>query len=676
MMPTPLKAASLPLMCGIAGFAGLSDDALLKRMTDLMVHRGPDDEGFHHDGDVHLGHRRLAILDPEGTRQPLGIEPADACGRGRIWVAFNGEIYNHRPLRARLEALGHIFRHRGDTEVIPHAYARWGDDCLRHLNGMFGFALWDAERRRLLIARDRFGEKPVYYLQDGARLLFASEIKPLLAYSGYTPRLDPQALDGFLTLRYACHPDTFFAGIKKLPPGHLLTREADGRVEVRPWYTLDFDGDPRALPRGDAAVTEAYGALLEDSVRMRMEADVPLGAFLSGGIDSNAFTYFMTRHARQPVKTFTLGFGDAHDEVDRAQAFADTFGTDHRAIRFTADQLDLLPRVIWHLEEPIGDAMTVAWFYLLRFIKKEVTVGLIGGGSDEVLAGYVHHLALSLGEMARPVLPRALREGLIRRAVGQLPVGLLGRLFNYPAELGAKGRDRLADYLLHQETASGAYRALVPLFSEAEKAALYTADFQRQLGPEPRALATRMEALMDAGDGAFLDRLIRFDTRYYMSDFSLLTGDKNTMAHSFELRLPFLDPRLVALSARLPSRYKLRGLTDKWVLRAAMRPHLPKEITARPKQGFHVPVDRLLPGGLAGYVRATLTPEALRRRGVFRPEAVDALVGQLDRSGFVVGKQLMALVVFELWCQIFLDGAVGFEPSVVAEHRPPPNPHG
>ena len=662
-------------MCGIAGFAGFTDDALLRRMTDLMVHRGPDDEGFHHDGDVHLGHRRLIIVDPDGTRQPLTAAPADAKGRGPVTVIFNGEIYNHQPLRRRLEALGHVIRQRGDTAVLPHAYAQWGVGCLRSLNGMFGLALWDADRRRLVVARDRFGEKPLYYLQDGDRLLFASEIKPLLAYEGYTPALDPQAADAFLTLRYACHPDTFFQGIKKLPPGHVLIREADGAVTVQPWYTLDFDGDAEAMPRGEAEAVAQYGHLLEDSVRLRMMADVPLGSFLSGGVDSNAFTYFMTRHSDRPVKTFTLGFGGAHDEQDRARAFADQFGTEHTAVSFGADHLDLLPRVIWHLEEPIGDAMSVAWFHLLGFIKRDVTVGLIGGGSDEVLGGYVHHLALSLGEMARPLLPRPLRVGLIRRAVKLAPVGLLGRLFNYPAELGAKGRDRLADYLLHQDSASEAYRALVPLFSEGEKAQLYTEGFQRRLGPEPRALAQRMTALMDGDDDAFLRRLIRFDTRYYMSDFSLLTGDKNTMAHSFELRQPFLDHRLVGLSARLPTRYTLRigprGITDKWILRAAMAPHLPPSITARPKQGFHVPIDRLLPQGLGAYVRSVLTPEAIRRRGLIRPEAVETLLGQLDRSGFVVGKQLMALVVLELWCQIFLDGRFDFSPSVVDSHRPP-----
>ncbi|MFN3197150.1 MAG: asparagine synthase (glutamine-hydrolyzing) [Bradymonadia bacterium] len=667
-------------MCGIAGLAGFSDPtaarSLLERMTDAMLHRGPDDVGFHHDGDVHLGHRRLAIIDPEGTEQPLRVPAADARGRGPTWVVFNGEIYNHRALRQRLEGLGHIFRHRGDTEVIPHAYAQWGDDCLRYLNGMFGLAIWDPEARRLLIARDRFGEKPVYYLQDGPKLLFASEIKPLLAYEGYTPELDPQALDGFLTLRYACHPDTFFKGIKKLPPGHVLIRDRHGVVTVKPWYTLRFGGEDNALPRGDHAIAEAYGELLEDSVRLRMEADVPLGAFLSGGIDSNAFTYFMTRHSPHAVKTFTLGFGGAHDEVDRARAFADTFATEHRSVQFTADHLDVLPRVIWHLEEPIGDAMTVAWFHLLQFIKNEVTVGLIGGGSDEVLAGYVHHLVLSLGELTRPALPRALRAGLIRRAVSVLPVGLLGRLFRYPAELGQKGRERLVDYLLHQESPSGAYRALVPLFSEGEKSALYTDALQAQLGPEPRALARRMSDLMDSGDEAFLDRLVKFDTRYYMSDFSLLTGDKNTMAYSFELRLPFLDPRLVEFSARLSSRHKLRaptrqGVTDKWVLRAAMKPHLPAEITARPKQGFHVPVDRLFPDGFAQYARSILTPDRIRQRGLFRPEAVEALIGQLDHSGFVVSKQLMALVVLELWCRIFLDNEITFEPSVVPQHRPP-----
>lgn len=650
-------------MCGIAGIAGFRDDALVERMTDLMVHRGPDDRGFYHGSGCSLGHRRLSIIDLEGTRQPLKNED------GTVWTAFNGEIYNFQALRGRLGALGHVLRNAGDTEVIVHAYEQWGDDFPLYLNGMFGLAVWDEKRRRLVIARDRYGEKPVYYYEDGDRLLFASEVKPLLAYAGLSAEIEPAALDSFLTLRYACHPHTFFKGVRKLPPGWLLIREADGSVVTRPYYTPDFDSN-EAPGRTDEVVAERYAELLEESVRLRMMADVPLGAFLSGGIDSNAFVYWMTKHASQPVRTFTLGFGSEHDEDDRAAFFARTFGTDHKAFRFEAEHLDILPRVVWHLEEPIGDAMTVAWFHLLQFIKKEVTVGLIGGGSDEVLAGYVHHVAMSLGDVVRGTLPGPLRRGLLRRMVGLAPVGLLGRLFNYPAELGAKGRERVADYLLHQDRASTAYVALTSLFSPTEKAALYTPALQDAVAEAEGDFRGKMADLMDAGDTAFINRLIRFDTRYYMSDFALLTGDKNTMAHSFELRLPFLDPRLVEYAGRLPPRYKVRMLRDKWVLRQAMQPHLPDEITKRPKQGFYVPVDRLFPDGFGNYARSVLTPETVARRGLFRYEAIERMLGQLDSSGFVVGKQLMALVVLEVWCRAFLDDAYGFEPTVVPEHRP------
>lgn len=656
-------------MCGIAGLAGFRDDVLLRRMTDLMIHRGPDDEGFHHGSGCSLGHRRLAIIDPEGTRQPLANEDHS------VWTVFNGEIYNFVELRRRLEGLGHTLAERGDTEVVVHAYEQWGDDFPRRLNGMFGLAVWDERRRRLLLARDRFGEKPLYYAVRGDRLAFASEVKPLLAWSAVRAELDPAALDAYLTLRYACHPDTFFRGVRKLPPGWILVREADGRVWSRPYWTLSFEpAGGRAPSVPDADIAAEYAGLLEDAVRLRMVSDVPLGAFLSGGIDSNAFVYFMTRHATRPVRTFTLGFGSAHDEDERARAFAELFRTDHRSFRFEAKHLDLLPRVVWHLEEPVGDAMTVAWFHLLQFVKREVTVGLIGGGSDEVLGGYVHHVAMTLGDRALAGLPPGLRRGLLRRAVERLPVGLLGRLFDYPAELGAKGRQRLADYLAHQESASGAYRALVGLFSEDEKRALYSPVLRAALTEAGHDHRRRMADLMDAGDDAFLHRLIRFDTRYYLSDFGLLTGDKNTMAHSFELRLPFLDPRLVEFAARLPPRFKIRGRRDKWLLRAAMAEHLPPEIARRKKQGFYVPVDRLFPEGFARYARSVLTPEAVRRRGLFRYEAIEDLLRQLDRSGFVVGKQLMALVIFEVWCRVFLDGEYAFTPSVVPYHRPPALP--
>ena len=648
-------------MCGIAGLAGFRDDDLLRRMTDLMLHRGPDAEGFYHGSGCSLGHRRLSIIDLAGTAQPLRNED------GTVWTAFNGEIYNFRALRGRLESLGHTLREKGDTEVIVHAYEQWGDDFPRHLNGMFGVAIWDETRRRLVLARDRLGEKPLYYHIDGGRLLFASEIKPLLAYSRLSPEVEPAALDSFLTLRYACHPHTFFRGIKKLPPGWVLIREADGTITTRPYWTLSFDAHGGPPPSDERAVGE-FGELLEDSVRLRMVSDVPLGAFLSGGIDSNAFVYFMTKHSQHAVRTFTLGFGSKHDENERARAFADAFHTDHKEFWFNAEHLDLLPRVVWHLEEPIGDAMTVAWFYLMQFIKSEVTVGLIGGGADEAFGGYVHHVAMLLGDFARRAIPAPLRIGLMHRAVQHMPVGLLGRLFNYPADLGEKGRERLADYLLEQDSASRAYRALVALFSEREREMLYTPGFKAQLDDSESSHRRKMSDLMDTGDDAFLARLIKFDTRYYLSDFGMLTGDKNTMAHSFELRLPFLDPRLIEYAARLPTKHKIRGVTDKWILRKAMEPHLPKEITKRRKQGFYVPVDRLFPNGFVNYARDVLTPDAVERRGIFDYRAIEAMMHQLERSAFVVSKQLMALVVFEVWCRVFIDGEYDFVPEVVASH--------
>ena len=649
-------------MCGIAGVAGFRDDALLERMTQLMVHRGPDADGYYHGTGCSLGHRRLAIIDLTGTAQPLCNED------GSIWTAFNGEIYNFRELRLRLEGLGHRLAEKGDTEVIVHAYEQWGDDFPRQLNGMFGIAVWDERRRRLILARDRFGEKPVYFYQDGAKLIFASEIKPLLQYPGLTAELEPAALDSFLTLRYACHPHTFFKGVHKLPPGWVLIREADGTVITRPYWTLRFDADT-GRPASDRAAAAEFAELLEDSVRLRMISDVPLGAFLSGGIDSNAFVYFMTRHSAQPVRTFTLGFGSDHDENERAKSFADAFKTDHREFYFTAENLDLLPRVVWQLEEPIGDAMTVGWFYLMQFIKREVTVGLIGGGSDEALGGYVHHVAMYLGEMARRALPRRLRTGLLHRAVEHLPVALLGRLFNYPADLGVKGRERLADYLLNQDSLSTAYRALVGLFSEAERAQLYTPAFRAQLVDDETSHKRKMARLMDDSDDDFLGRLIHFDTRYYLSDFGMLTGDKNTMAYSFELRQPFLDARLVEHAARLPARYKIRGLTDKWLLRRSMAPFLPKPVTRRRKQGFYVPVDRLFPNGFVAYAREILTPETIRRRGIFDYRAIEHIMQQMEHSAFLVSKQLMALVVFEVWCRVFLDGEYDLKPKVVPYHR-------
>lgn len=638
-------------MCGIFGFAGFDEPGALARMGERIRHRGPDGDGFYEQGEVHLGMRRLAIIDLAGGRQPVTNED------GLLALVYNGEIYNHPALMAELQARGHHFASRCDTEVIVHAWEEAGAACLPRLKGMFAFALHDRRDGSLTLARDRSGMKPLYYhFQDG-RLVFGSEIKALLECAAVPRRPNPAAIDAYLALRYVPNPATLFEGIQVLPAGHCLRWQA-GSLKVWRWWDVPLTAGPYLAE--DEAL-EAFDECFTRAVQSHLLSDVPVGAYLSGGVDSSAIVATMARLGG-PVRSFALGFGTPEDETGQARALAERLGSQHSEILCRPEDFDLLPKMVWHLERPIGDALILAYYLLAQETSRHVKVVLSGEGADELFAGYSFHKVLAWTERYRRLVPGAVNEQLVAPALRRLPVDLLDRFFVFPAKLGREGRDRVADFLAGYDERGlyGNYTWLRTLFSPADRSRLYAQQFRQIAQLDTLAAHAAYQAgrpLADPRSASFLDRLLALQFDDWLQDFALLRQDKSSMAHSLELRLPFLDNDLIDLAFRLPPRWKLRGLRDKVIERKWAERVLPPENTRRSKVPFYFPAEFFVgQPALARLIERTLSPEALRRRGYFEPRAVASLAGRLADGEFLVVKQVMALVILELWHQIFIDG--------------------
>ena len=626
-------------MCGICGKlhfdpARPADPALLERMNDRLAHRGPDGSGAYVSGPVALGHRRLAIIDLHTGDQPIGNED------GQVQVVFNGEIYNHRALRADLERRGHRFRTDTDTEVIVHLYEEMGDDCVTRFEGMFAFALWDARRRRLLLARDRLGIKPLYWTDTGRSLLFASELKSLLVDPEVRVGLDPQALAAFLKHYYLPGDHTLIEGIHKLRPGHVLTVEG-GRVEMRRYWDLSFREPDHPVPFEAAA--DELRELLSRSVRDHLMSDVPVGVLLSGGVDSSAVLGLAARHADRPLQTFTIGFGgpDVVDERPYARLAAEHFGSEHHEAKLdAADFQAFLPSYVWHMEEPVCEPPAVALHAVARLARQSgVKVLLSGEGGDEAFGGYPDYRNLLLHERLKRLLGPA--RPLLATAYRALAFGRLRGLGRY-AELV---QPAIRDYYFSR-TASPS----TPL--NRLRATLYPPALSQLLarsGPE-----TTARDLWDRADSSsMLGRMLYVDTMSWLPDDLLVKADKMTMATSVELRVPLLDHRVMEFAAALPARYKVQGLQLKRILRAAVAPIVPQAILQRPKAGFPVPYDRWLRHELRDYVHDTLlSADALSSAWVSRPAVAGLL--EAHRRGERVGKDVFSLLVLELWHRQFI----------------------
>jgi asparagine synthase (glutamine-hydrolysing) len=616
-------------MCGIAGYIGSAgavqaSPATLHQMADAIAHRGPDDEGFfHHDGDVaHVGlaHRRLAIIDLNSGHQPIGNET------GRIQIVFNGEIYNYQALRAELIAAGHAFRTNSDTETIVHAYEQWGDDCVTRLRGMFAFALWDGDRQRLLLARDRFGKKPLFLLQHGETLLFASEIKALLGVPGVRPEVEPGVLAGYLAYRYVPGPRTLLRGIRKLQPGSLAAWER-GRLVERGWYQ-----PPDATARVAGAVpSDPAGAFLEqldEAVRIRMVADVPFGAFLSGGIDSSAIVALMARHSEHAVRTFSVGFAEgAYSELGYAREVAQAYRTEHHELTVTqAEMVEYLPHITRLRDAPVSEPSDVPIFLLSREARRTVKMVLTGEGSDEFLGGYPKHVferwAPALGAVPAPLYRHAI-EPLVRA----LPYRAR-RIKTAALTLGIR------DWATRMPRWFGA---------------LSPEEGQALLDPAIAAQALAVGLPHPAAGNSALRAILNFDQTSWLPDNLLERGDRMTMGASIEARMPFMDHELAAFVATLPDEWRVRGRTTKRILRLAMARLLPARILSRPKVGFRVPVNEWFRGPLRAYVHDHLTGSDSYTRAYYQRATLDRYLQEHAAGQQNHEKLIWTLLGLEIW---------------------------
>ena len=623
-------------ICGIVSFGAPPDLELVKKMNGLIVHRGPDDEGYYRDERAALGMRRLSIIDLSTGHQPIANED------GTVQIVFNGEIYSYQALREELKAKGHVFKTNSDTETIVHAYEEEGPDCVKRLRGMFAFALWDKKRERLLLARDRVGKKPLLYTLQNGRLAFASELRCLAALPGVPLDLEPRSVDVFLSLQYIPSPRTIYKAIEKLPPAHYLLFEK-GHVKVEKYWSLPSDG-PLAVsePEAERLLLDK----LRESTRLRMISDVPLGAFLSGGIDSSTVVALMAQASERPVKTFSIGFEEAEfSELEYAREVARRYGTDHVELVVKPEMADVLPKLAWHYSEPYADASALPSYYVARETRRYVTVALNGDGGDEDFAGYLRYQAMK-GAHYWDYLPKPLQKTLVAAAnllpERNAPVSFLWRLKRFANSA------IFADYPTR-------HLKMVGYFFEDDKAGLYTDAFKSALAPHQAAALHYLAAAYDqAPDGDFVNRLLHVDFNTYLPECLMTKIDIATMANSLEGRSPFLDHEFVELAFRLPGHWKLKGLRgSKWILKRAVKDLLPPRIQRRGKMGFGIPLGPWFRGSLRKYWEDhVLSPEALKR-GYFNEAALRRLQAEHLSGKRDHGYRMWALLMLELWHETF-----------------------
>jgi asparagine synthase (glutamine-hydrolysing) len=621
-------------VCGICGVVATTtadpalDPHLLRQMNGALYHRGPDDEGYYQDDHVALAMRRLSIIDPAGGRQPISNED------GSLRLICNGEIYNYRTLRRQLEAKGHVFASYSDCEVVVHAYEEYGEGCLDHLNGMFALAVWDVRQRRLFLARDRLGIKPLYYWHEGGRLVFGSELTAVARHPAVRRDINYVALDHFLTLEYVPAPHTIYRRVRKLLPGHWLCFE-DGRIKQEQYWEVS----PGKADAGEAVLSHRLAELLEDAVGLQLVSDVPLGALLSGGIDSSTVVYFMSNLAGQRLRTFSIGFDDAsYNELPYARRVADALGTEHCDQAFQCDLASMAERLIYHLDEPLADFSIFPTYLVSQFARESVKVVLSGDGGDELFGGYDTYRAQHLARYYR-WLPAALR-------LSTLPA-LAGRLRPGPAKKGLVNKVKrfvegaaLPDHLQHTRW--------MAFLGPDEKARLYRPALREALaGSDTASLFVPYFQAVAGADPLTQQQFV--DVKTYLPDNILTKLDRMSMAVSLEARVPLLDHRIVEFAFALPTHQKLGWNKRKVLLQRVMSARLPPEVLNKPKQGFSVPLKHWLCAELRPLMHDLLSPSTLRRRGDFEPAVVaswidEHLAGRANHS-----HRLWALMVFELW---------------------------
>jgi len=634
-------------MCGINGIAFSTrsgrniDPAVLERMRDVMRYRGPDDEGMFIDGNVGFGHRRLSIVDLAAGQQPMANED------GSVYITYNGEIYNHSDFRGSLEKRGHTYRSHCDTETILHLYEEHGARCVDYLRGMFAFAIWDRKKQELFIARDRLGVKPLYYVHtDDGSLYFASEIKALLEARAVKAEINYRALPDYLANHATSNDETLFAGVKRLSAGHTLLWR-DGKVRLEEYWDLSFADEGAEGNRPDDDLIDEWKELFRTSVRLRLMADVPLGMFLSGGIDSSAIAAMMSGMVSEPIKTFSVAFHEREaNELEYARMVAKRFKTDHHEIVVSPEQFfEALPHLVWHEDEPLAHPSSVALYFVSSLAARHVKVVLTGEGSDEMLAGYERYYKtvfnLGLGSAYYKTTPAGLRNAVSER-IQALPIG-------------SKARHKLTrTFLCLPPDIESLYFDNFAVFTRVIQTELLTRETKDRAGTiNPYADMRRYFETKNAD--SLLNRMLYVDVKTYLQEL-LMKQDQMSMAASIESRVPFLDHKLVEFTARLPQRLKLRrGWTTKYILRQSMKGLLPEPILRRSKMGFPVPVGSWFRGQFKAVIDEYLLSERVSSRGLFEPAYVRRLVAE-HQAGANHSERLWALVNFEMWLRQFFDG--------------------
>jgi asparagine synthase (glutamine-hydrolysing) len=633
-------------MCGIAGIFEFGRDAranatALREMCRVISHRGPNDEGFYTDGAVGIGMRRLSIVDVAGGHQPISNED------GTLWIVFNGEIYNHLALREQLIARRHRYGTHSDTETVIHLFEEYGADCVQHLRGMFAFAIWNRNTKTLFIARDRLGIKPLYYKLTSERLLFGSEIKAVLAHGGVRPEFNRAALPEYLAFGYLSNEESFYDGILKLLPGRMMTIGPDGKAQIRQYWDLDTSQPHES--RDESYYVQSYRELLEGAVQSHLMSDVPLGVFLSGGVDSSAVAALMTKLRREPVETFSVGYTEqTYSELPFAHTVSDHIHSRHHEVLVSEqDFFGALPHLIWHEDEPIVWPSSVSLYFVARLARERVTVVLTGEGADETLAGYTRY-AFTLKNAAmdrayRSVVPSFARRGL-RNTLATSSL------------LGATLRRKLDHTFLARDGESWAsfyFDNFLSAFGEAEQNLLLSSEFAREAAP-----STAYKNVVDYWDhssGEMLQRLLYTDIKTYLVEL-LMKQDNMSMAASIESRVPFLDHVLVEFATRIPREVQLQGLAGKRILKKAVEDLLPRSILYRPKLGFPTPWSGWLAGPRLETIRETLLEPRSLNRGYFRREAIEKLFDEhraLHRDNY---DRIWRLLNLELWHRVCLEG--------------------
>lgn len=628
-------------MCGIAGFIVKEKDAsvgereiLLDKMCRVITHRGPDDQGTLVKGRAAIGMRRLSIIDLAGGHQPIFNED------GTIAIVFNGEIYNYLELRAELEKAGHRFQTNSDTEAIVHAYEEYGDDCPKFLRGMFAFAIWDEREERLFIARDRVGKKPLYYTEtkNGA-LLFGSELKSLILHPEFEREINYEALDAYLSFAYVPEPLCIFKNTHKLPPGHFLSFQ-NGKVVIKEYWDFRYE---RSEVRSEEDYIEELRILIDEAVRVRLISEVPLGAFLSGGVDSSTIVGYMTRNMSQPVKTFSIGFNeDSYDELKYARIASKHFGTDHHEFIVTPEICDMVDELAWHFDEPFADPSALPTYMVSKLAREYVTVVLSGDGGDELFAGYTRYVRDKRRGGLAARLPRFIREGVMQPVSEKLPHGAFGR--NYLRNVSLEPLDRYIDSVSH--------------ITELNKRSLYTQNFRSKLNSNGLSAGHKLfrsfAEKVDTGNA--VDPLLYLDSKTYLPGDILTKVDRMSMAVSLEARVPLLDHKLIEFVTSIPASLKLKGLETKHIFKRAVRGIVPDEILDRPKQGFGVPIQEWINLQLRERIHDTLTDKRTLDRGLFDSNYINALLSEHERGRRDHSWELWIFLMLELWHRKFIDG--------------------